>query len=93
MMARRQIRAGIRAIIKGDELSWPARSNAEPVSTYNLELVARVPVKDVGDDPETVRRFGMRVAELIIESGSLAPGARQKTAREWVESLIAHEFS
>ena len=93
IMARRQIRAGIRAIGKGDALSWPARSNIEPVSTYNLELVSRVPIKNGGDDTLTVRRFGKRVAELIIESGSLTPGARQNTVRERIERLISREFS
>ncbi|MEC7490343.1 MAG: Rieske 2Fe-2S domain-containing protein [Pseudomonadota bacterium] len=93
LMGRRQIRAGIRAIAKGGTLSWPARGNGDPVSTYNLELVSRVPARDGEDDSATVRRFGQRVAELIIDSGSLPPGTRQKVARERIEELIAREFS
>ena len=93
-MARLQIRQGIRAVEQGKPLDWPGRVDGALVPTYNLELVSRVPRKPgTDDDDEAVRRFGRRVAEIVIESGELPPGSRQETARARVETLIADEFS
>ena len=92
-MCRKQIRQGIRAVAKGEPLAWPYRGNGAPVSTYNLELVSRVPPLPGVDDTETVRWFGKRVAEVVIESGGLPPGKRHETARSLVRDLIAREFS
>jgi nitrite reductase/ring-hydroxylating ferredoxin subunit len=93
IMCRKQIRQGIRAVAKGEPLAWPTRDNNAPTSTYNLELVSRVPPLPGIDDAETVRRFGNRVAELVIESGGLPPGKRHETAKQMVAELIAREFS
>ena len=92
-MARRQIRQGIRAVAQGTPLAWPTRVDGGPVPTYNIELVSRVPRKPGTDDDEVVRRFGRRVAEIVIESGELPPGSRQETVETRVETLIADEFS
>jgi nitrite reductase/ring-hydroxylating ferredoxin subunit len=92
IMARRQIRRGIRAVKKGERLSWPSATNGHPVPTYNLELVSRVPRKNDRDDQAVVHRFGERVSRIIIESAELPPGRRQETAKARVEQLIAEEF-
>ena len=93
IMARRQIRKGIRALKQGRPLDWPSRAGANPLPTYNIELVSRVPRKPGTDDDATVRRFGRRVAEIVIESGDLPPGTRQETAKARVDAMIAEEFS
>ncbi|MDE0057208.1 MAG: hypothetical protein OXP07_03730 [Defluviicoccus sp.] len=93
IMARRQIRRGIRAVKRGERLDWPARVDGAPVPTYNIELVSRVPRKPGADDEATVRRFGRRVAEIVIESGELPPGTRQETTKARVDAMIAGEFS
>ena len=93
IMARRQIRKGIRALKQGKPLDWPARAGTDPLPTYNIELVSRVPRKSRTDDDATVRRFGRRVAEIVIESGDLPPGTRQETAKARIDAMIAEEFS
>ena len=93
IMARRQIRKGIRAVKQGKPLDWPSRAGADPLPTYNIELVSRVPRKPGTDDEATVRRFGRRVAEIVIESGDLPPGIRRETAKARVDAMIAEEFS
>ena len=93
VLCRRQIRAGIRAVAEGRALSWPTSTGDAPLSTYNLELVTRVLARPGIDDARTVDRFGRRVAETVIESGGLPPGARQEAARARIAKLIAEEFS
>ena len=93
ILCRRQIRSGIRAVAGGETLSWPMPTNGAPVPTYNLELVERVPVRAGVDDDEVMRRFGTRVAEIIIESAGLPPGTRQEAAKQRIARLVAEEFS
>ena len=90
---RKLLRQGIRAVGKGKPFDRPKRYAANPVPTYNLELVTRVPPIPGEDDAALVRRFGHRVGEIIIDSADLPPGQRQKTARARVRELIAGEFS
>ena len=90
---RKLLRQGIRAVGKGKPFDRPRRYAANPVPTYNLELVTRVPPIPGEDDAALVRRFGHRVGEIIIDSADLPPGQRQKTARARVRELIAGEFS
>ena len=90
---RKLLRRGIRAVGKGKAFDTPKRYAANPVPTYNLELVTRVPPIAGQDDSALIRRFGHRVAEIIIESALLPPDQRQKTARARVRQLIAGEFS
>ena len=93
IMTRRQIRKGIRAVKRGKPLDWPSRAGGDLLPTYNIELVSRVPRKPGADDDEAVRRFGRRVAEIVIESGGLPPGIRQETAKSRIDAMIAAEFS
>ncbi len=93
VMTRKLLRKGIRAVGKGKAIDAPRRYAANPVPTYNLELVTRVPPIPGQDDSALVRRFGHRVAEIIIDSAELPPGQRQETARARVRALVAGEFS
>lgn len=94
VMARRQIRQGIQAVKKGEALAWPKRTNnGAPIPTYNLELVLRVPKRAGTDDAAEVRRFGRRVAEIVIASGDLDVAARRATAKARVAEMIRNEFS
>ena len=88
-----QLRKGIRAVGHGKAIDVPRRYAANPVPTYNLELVTRVPLVPGQDDNALVRRFGHQVAEIIIDSAELPPGQRQESARARVRALIAGEFS
>lgn len=94
VMARRQIRQGIQAVRRGEPLAWPRRTgNAAPIPTYNLELVSRVPRRAGTDDAALVRRFGRRVADIVIASGELDAVARREVAKGRVAELIETEFS
>lgn len=93
VMTRKLLRKGIRAVSHGRPIDAPRRYAANPVPTYNLELVTRVPPVPGQHDNALVRRFGHQVAEIIINSAELPPGHRQETARARVRALIAGEFS
>ncbi len=92
VMARRQIREGIRAVARGETPSRPARGDGGPIPTYNLELVSRAP-RGSGDDAGLVERFGRRVAEIVIDSARLPSGARQEAAKARIDALIAGELA
>jgi nitrite reductase/ring-hydroxylating ferredoxin subunit len=86
---RRQVMLGIRAVMDGAVPSLPQRYGESKVPTYSHDIVVKLPSQANVASTASVRGFGRRAAEIVVETGDLPPAERETVARERIQRLAA----
>ena len=77
VLARRQLRTGIRAVQNGQPLPAPRRYGDKIVPTYNNETVLKVPFQGERDK-DAMRAFGQAVCRAAIETENMPLDERRR---------------
>jgi nitrite reductase/ring-hydroxylating ferredoxin subunit len=92
VLFRRMLARGIKAVEAGETLAKPRRYPENPVPTYCHEMVMRLPSQSNVGDAASVGAFGRRAAEIVVETGGLAPAERERTAEARIRKLLTTEL-
>jgi nitrite reductase/ring-hydroxylating ferredoxin subunit len=92
VMFRRMLRQAIDAVQQGETPELPRLYGDDPVRTYNYELVFDLPSQSNIDDLASLKEFGRRATQVVIDTDTLPPLDREATARERILRLLSEQL-
>jgi nitrite reductase/ring-hydroxylating ferredoxin subunit len=89
---RRLLAKGVADVASGVQPAVPRIPAQNPVRTYCHELVFKLPSQSNIAGLEAVGEFGRRAAEIVIETDTLEPQAREREAEKRIRQLLVTDL-
>jgi len=86
-MMRKLVRKGVQAVRDGEEFVSLPRHFSGVIPTFTQDSVARRPALEGVDDDKLIREYGLRYAQIVIESAKSSPDERRDYLQEKLNEL------
>ena len=84
---RKLVRKGVQAVRDGEEFVSLPRHFSGVIPTFTQDSVARRPALEGVDDDKLIREYGLRYAQIVIESAKSSPDERRDYLQEKLNEL------